>query len=49
METKTIAHGIISHKHHKAQRFILGAITSEVERIVGDKTQSGETSVLQML
>ncbi len=45
METKTIAYGIISHKHLKAQRVILGATNSEVERIVRDKTHSGETSV----
>jgi hypothetical protein len=46
METKTIAYGIISHKHQKAQRVILGATNSEVlERIVRDKTHSGETSV----
>jgi hypothetical protein len=45
METKTIAYGIISHKRHKAQRFTLGAIKSEVERFVRDKTHSGETYV----
>ena len=45
METKTIAYGIISHVHHNAQRFILDAIKSEVERIVRDKAHSGNTFV----
>jgi hypothetical protein len=45
METKTIAYGIISHKHHLPQCFILGAIISVVDRIVRDKTPSGETSL----
>jgi hypothetical protein len=35
MESKTIAYRIIlSHEHHKAQRFILASIKAEVERIV---------------
>ena len=45
METKTIAYGIISHEHHKAQRFILQSIKSEVERLIKVKTHNGETSV----
>ncbi len=49
METKTIAYGNISYKHHKAQRCIFGAIKSEVEKIVRDKTHNGETSMSQML
>ena len=35
MQTKTIAFGIISHEHHKAQMFILGNIKAElVERLI---------------
>jgi hypothetical protein len=45
METKTIAIGLTSHKHHKAQRIMLGAIKSEMERIVRDKTHGREASL----
>ena len=45
MESKTIAYGIISHEHHKAQRFILASIKAEVERIVKSRTENGDVTV----
>ncbi len=49
MESKTVAYGIISHEHHKAQRFILGSIKAEIERIVKQKVANGETHVYHKL
>jgi hypothetical protein len=33
-QTKTIAYGVISHEHHKAQRFIFASIESALEELV---------------
>ena len=45
MQTKTIAYGIISHGHHKAQKFILGNIKAELARLIKQKVDNGETTI----
>jgi hypothetical protein len=43
METKTIAYGLISHEHHKAQRFIFQTIKTEIEKVVRRRLQERQT------
>ena len=33
-QTKTIAYGVITHEHHKAQKFIYASINSALEELV---------------